>query len=324
MKRIAVIAGGYSGEHVISLKSAEVIMNHIDRNEFDPILVEISKDAWVVNHSLGKFPVNKDDFSFSVNEDQTRFDFAFIIVHGTPGEDGKLQGYLDMVGVPYSTGSAMNMSLTFNKGMTQRLLKSMGFGVAEFVLLRKGESVNVEQILSRVGLPCFVKPAQAGSSLGVSKVKSEEELEAAIDKVLAVDNQIMIESFLDGREITCGVFRNKSKATALPVTEVICENEFFDYEAKYNDTNTREITPAEISAEVYERCQAVSEQIYDYLQCEGIVRIDYFLCDDELFVMEVNAVPGMSESSIVPKMVKAAGLELRQVLTDTISQQMTS
>jgi D-alanine-D-alanine ligase len=324
MKKVAVVAGGYSGEHEISLKSAKTIMDNLDRSRFEPILVEITREAWVVDHSLGKFQIDKSDFTFQTGEDKIHFDYAYIIIHGTPGEDGKLQGYLDMMGVPYSTGSAMNMSVTFNKGLTQRLLRSYGFNVAEFVLLRKGEELRPDHILSKVGLPCFVKPAEAGSSLGISKVKEEEELAAAVEHVLKVDDQIMIEAFLDGREITCGVCRVDGKITALPVTEIISESEFFDYEAKYNDKGTQEITPADIPEEAYQRCQAVSEQVYDVMQCEGIVRIDFFLCEEDLYVVEINGVPGMSAASIVPKMIEAADQDIGQIISDLIETQLNS
>jgi D-alanine-D-alanine ligase len=263
--------------------------------------------------------VNLEDFSFSDGGAHIQFDYAYIIIHGTPGEDGRLQGYLEMKGIPYSTGPVLNMALTFNKAATQRLLKSNGLSVAKHMIITDESRPDAEEIASQLGLPCFVKPSESGSSLGVTKVKLSETMDAAIDHALEYSSEVIIESFLDGRELACGVLRTANGVQALPVTEIIAQSEFFDYKAKYEDESTREETPADISDDATLRCQELSRQIYKLTGCDGIARVDFFLCGEELFVVEINTVPGMSKESLVPKQLKAVGINLKEYITWKIS-----
>jgi len=226
-----------------------------------------------------------------------------------------------MLDIPYSTGSALSTAITFDKGVTQTILRSRGFGVADFLHLSRSSKLTEENIVHQLGLPCFVKPTQAGSSLGVSKVKRLEHLAKAMDDAFAISSNIIIESELVGREITCGVVRRGDEVVALPVTEILFEGEFFDYEAKYNDTRTREVTPAQIDSDSYARCQLLAKEVYQAMDCRGIARIDFFLCDGDLYVVEINTVPGMSPASIVPKMFSVSGLNLTAILTEIITEQ---
>jgi D-alanine-D-alanine ligase len=320
---LGIIAGGYSGEAEVSYRSSATLMDQLKDTPWEVVLITLTKEAWTAHWKNKKIEVDKNDFSFKTPEGNHKIDYAYIIIHGTPGEDGRLQGYLDMLDIPYSTGDPLNMSLTFNKGATQRSLKARGIQVSDFVQVRKGEAINKDAIITAVGLPCFVKPAEAGSSLGASKVKTMEDLLPALDKVFHVDDEAMIERYLVGRELTCGVIRYKGKVMALPITEIISSNEFFDYAAKYDPTAAQEITPAEIGEEATGHCQAIAKDIYGMLNCKGIIRIDFFLCGTELFVVEVNTVPGFSKESIVPQQLRAAGLSIKEVLMDIIETTST-
>ena len=323
-KRIAVVAGGFSEESVISLKSSETIMESLDPILYEAVLVKILDENWIASVSGQELPIDRNDFSYSREGMKFNFEYAFIIIHGTPGEDGMLQAYFDLIDIPYSTGDSANMGLTFDKGYTQIALKGNGFNVAKNVILRKGDQLDEESIRQNLGLPFFVKPTRAGSSLGISKVKDLSELQGALSQAFKEHHTIIIESFLDGIEITCGVYRKGGNLIALPVTEIVSQNEFFDYEAKYQNVGTEEITPARIDEEAFNECQELSKIIYHQLVCEGIVRIDYMLVRNKLFVIELNTVPGMSSKSIIPKQLRAASIEISDFLTDLISEKLNA
>jgi D-alanine-D-alanine ligase len=274
---------------------------------------------WKAHWQEKEYNIDKNDFSFQGPQGKVKIDYAYIIIHGTPGEDGKLQGYFDMLEIPYNTGNALNMAVTFNKGATQRSLKLAGIQISDFIHLRKDHPIRDAFIIQQVGLPCFVKPAEAGSSLGASKVKEAHELRPALRKVFEVDDEAMIERYLVGKELTCGVISYKGEVRALPITEVISKNEFFDYEAKYNSDATEEVTPALISADATSRIQKLAVDIFHLLNCRGVVRIDFFLCKDEIFVVEINTVPGFSIQSIVPKQLSVEGIAIKDLLMDIIT-----
>ena len=303
---VAVVCGGYSGESEVSMKSAAMVMRHIDRDKYTPYKVVIERDRWYLEKENGElYPIDKNDFSCAQEDGWIQFDLAFIIIHGTPGEDGKLQGYFDMMQIPHTTGSVLNMSLTFNKSATTRFLRTMGYPVANSVILHKAGSLSADEILNQLSLPLFVKPNEGGSSLGISKVKLASELEEALVKAHEASPQVIVEEFIPGREFTCGVFRKDNRIQALHITEIDSEKEFFDYAAKYSYDQTREITPARLPADLYKECQEQSERIYRDLDCEGVVRIDYILNERTFYIIEVNTVPGMTEHSIVPQQAEA-------------------
>jgi len=318
LRNIAVMAGGFSGERSISMKSAETIMEALDSSRFRPFLIDVNENGWDAILDGERIPVDKGDFSLTLDGEHFPLEYAYIIIHGTPGEDGRLQCYLEMMNVPFSTGNTLSMATTFNKAQTQTLLKSKGLPVAEFEAYRFPEMPDVGDIQDLMSLPVFVKPTESGSSIGITKVKKAKDMEYAMKQAYAVHDEVMVEQFLDGREITCGVFRAGDRIGILPVTEVVSKNEYFDYEAKYNDDLNEEITPAPISDEIYSACQEMAALVYDILGCEGISRIDFFLVEDRLYIMEVNAVPGFSKESIVPKQIAEAGLSITTLLTDII------
>lgn len=322
-KNIAVVAGGFSGESVISLQSAALFMKFIDRTKYNPYLVKILGIDWIVEVNDEEKHINKNRFSF-LNEDQEIFfDFALITIHGTPGEDGLLQGYFEMLNIPFSTGDSTVMGLTFDKGYTQLTLKSLGYLTANNILIHENDEINIKEIISKVGLPCFVKPTRSGSSLGISKVKNEDQLKMALQSAFQEHYVAMVEAELTGVEITCGVFTKLNEITALPVTEIVPANEFFDFDAKYYNKGTEEITPARINKIHAEQCQAISKRIYKDLNLKGIVRIDYMLVENDLYIIEVNTVPGMSEASIVPKQLNNAGILFRDFIDSMITLKST-
>lgn len=314
-KRIAVVCGRYTGEKAISMKSAEMVMNNIDRQKFDPVMVRIERDGWWAQVQGTDLPVDKNDFSVPNKPETIRFDAVLIAIHGTPGEDGKLQGYFDMIGMPYQTGGVLNMALTFDKFRTVSALREGGFQVAQSVILKDSGSFSPDEILKTIDLPCFVKPTNAGSSLGISRVDAAEQLPAAIEKAFAENSHVMVEALVTGTEITCGVMRIDGKATALQITEIVSYNSFFDYEAKYREDRREEITPARISEQDFEKCLRTSEAIYDFLDCRGAARVDFMLNEQGLFCIEINTVPGMSEVSILPQQCEAYGMSKTEMIT---------
>lgn len=317
MQKIAVVCGGYSGEAEVSMRSAAMVMEHIDLTLYSPVKIVIQKDRWFAEWKGAEWEVNRNDFSVMLDGEIHQFDGAFIIVHGTPGENGLLQGYFEMLGIPYTTGDVLNMSITFNKKATTTFLKSLGFSVAESVVLYKNEEWNADSILQRVGLPCFVKPNNGGSSIGTSKVKEMGQLVPAIEKAFKEDGQVIIESFLNGTEVTCGVIQWEGKVQALPMTEIVSENEFFDFEAKYKG-KSHEITPARIDQALFEEIQNLSEKIYIQLKCRGMIRVDFIIHDGVPHVVEVNTVPGFSAASIIPQQAACVGIDKTALITAVI------
>ena len=310
MKKVAVIEGGYSKEKAISIKSAKTVFDNLDRTKFSPIRVLIDENEWTAYDEEGRYTIDKNDFSFIKNGQKQIFEYAFIVIHGTPGEDGKLQGYLDMVGINYNTSSAAITALTFQKFHCNQFLKNFGINVPEARLIKSEDVINERQIIEKVKLPCFVKPTDGGSSFGITKVKTENELFPAIKKAFETGTEVIIEENLDGREVTCGVYRDSQGIKALPITEIISENEYFDYDAKYNG-KSKEITPADLDEEMTNKIKALTKEIYGILGMSGIVRMDYIIHKDEVpFLIEINAIPGMSKESIVPQMAKVNNIEL--------------
>ena len=320
MKRtIAIVAGGYTSEYQVSLRSAEGLYSFIDKDRYDLYVVVIHGLDWHVRLSDGTTaPIDRNDFSFTADGRKHVFDFAYITIHGGPGENGQLQGYLDMLHIPYSCCGVLAAAVTYDKFVCNQYLKGFGIPVADSVLLRKGQPVDEEGIRATVGLPCFVKPNLGGSSFGVTKVKENKQLLPAIEKAFGEAPEVVIESFLDGKEITCGCYKTKSKSVVLPITEVRTHDEFFDYDAKYNG-HVDEITPAEIADSLRDRVQAVTQAIYDILGAAGIIRVDYIItAGDKINLLEVNTTPGMTATSFIPQQVRAAGLDIRDVMTDII------
>jgi D-alanine-D-alanine ligase len=314
MKKVAVIEGGYSQEKAISIKSAKTVFDNLDRTKFDPTRVLIDEKEWSAYDNEGRYPIDKNDFSYVKSGTKHNFEYAFIIIHGTPGEDGKLQGYLDMVGVPYNTSSAAITTLTFQKFHCNQFLKNFGINVPEAILIKPDDEINESQIIEKVKLPCFVKPTDGGSSFGVTKVKKENELLTAIKAAFEHGTEVVVEESIEGREVTCGVYRDSEGVKALPVTEVITENEYFDYDAKYNG-KSQEVTPAELDERTTIKIQFLTKKIYGILGMKGIARIDYIINKDRApFLIEINSIPGMSKESIVPKMLKSAKLDIEKGL----------
>jgi D-alanine-D-alanine ligase len=312
-KNIALLAGGYSGEFVISIQTAETIEKNLDTLLYNVYKIIITREEWYYNNGNEKIPVDKNDFSLLIGGERIKFDCVFIAMHGTPGEDGKIQGYLDMMQVPYTTCNSIVSALTFNKSYCNKVVKAFNVvNIANSVHLIKGEPYSMGAILDQLKLPVFVKPNESGSSLGVSKVKKVEELLPAIEKAFREDNQVLIEEFIEGRELTIGVYKVNGHVYALPATEIVSKNEFFDYEAKYTPGVTNEITPANMDDALKEQLESKAMYIYRHLNCRGIVRMDFILqrLTNRLFFLEVNTMPGQSENSIVPRQVKASGRTL--------------
>ena len=322
MKNIAIIAGGNSSEYEVSMKSGKNIYDEVDETRYNKYLVILKGRDWHVEIGEEKFPVDKNDFSFTRNGEKILFDFAYITIHGVPGENGLLQGYLDMMGVPYGCCNVLASALTFDKHTCNTYLKSYGVNVADSVMLIRGMAYDVNEIINEVGLPCFVKPNAEGSSFGVTKVKEAAQLEDALKKAFALCREVLIETFIDGTELTCGVVKAGDMDITMPIAEVVPKNEFFDFEAKYDPTKSDEIIPARISPELTNRIKILSSMIYDILRCEGIIRVDYIVREDEIFMLEVNTTPGMTSNSFVPKMVRAMGGTLREVLTKIIDNKL--
>jgi len=316
---IAIAAGGDSAEEEISLQSAQTVLDNIDESRYKPILVVMRKGIWEAKLAGHSFEIDKNDFSFQLEGNRIRFDYVFIAIHGTPGEDGKLQAYFDLLNIPYSSPNHVGSTLTFNKWYNNTLLSQLGYSVAKSKYLRAGDRIDLEEIIEAVGLPCFVKPCSAGSSYGVSKVKQKEELEFALTKAFQFDREIMIEENLPGKEITCGVFRKNGKIIPMPITQIIPKGEFFDYQAKY-EGNSLEITPARIDEDSYTLTQQLSAEIYQKLDLRGVVRVDFMLVDKMPFVIEVNAVPGLSKASLIPQQVAAMNISLKDFFTAIIEE----
>jgi D-alanine-D-alanine ligase len=313
MKTIAIVAGGDSSEFEVSVKSAGEVSNVLS-GRFLVYIIMIRGTNWYWEDQKGRFHnIDKNDFTLITDEHRIRFDGVFIAIHGTPGENGLLQGYFDMLNIPYTTCGAFCSALTFNKQACKLFLKEYKIPMVEAVLIRKGDKFDPAGIVGRIGLPCFVKPNDSGSSCGVTKVKKKEELLSAIEIAFRESNEVLIETFMKGREVACGVLENKKKIVVLPVTEIISKNEFFDYEAKYTPGKSDEITPADMPVSVTNEIQRLSLHIFELLDCSGMVRVDFIVIDEKPFFLEINTVPGMTKESIVPKQAVAAGISLEEL-----------
>ncbi|MDO4790480.1 MAG: D-alanine--D-alanine ligase [Porphyromonas sp.] len=320
---VAVIAGGDSGEYEVSLKSQAGILSFLDKDLFSAIPVIITSKKWVVIGTNGEeLPIDKNDFSYCSGEEKVRFDFAYITIHGTPGENGLLPGYFEMIGIPHSTCPAFVSALTFNKFFCNRSLSALGYNVAKAILLRKGDSYNEQEIVNRLGLPLFVKPNAGGSSVATTKVKKVEDLHQAITVATVEGGDVILEQLLTGTEVTCGCYQDGSGIHVLPVTEVVSKNEFFDFDAKYNG-QVEEITPARIPDEQFATIQELTVRIYSTLNAKGIIRIDYFIsADGTPYLVEVNTTPGMTPTSFIPQQVEVAGESMKDVLRKVILHNM--
>ena len=310
---VVLFMGGDSGEYDVSIASASQVKNNLDPVKFVVFPVLIRNGKWIYTDEKGtQIPFDRNNHCIFINAEPVHFDCAFIAIHGTPGEDGKLQGYLEIAGIPYTTCDVTTSALTFNKYFCNDLAKQYGVKVAATIILRQGETWNAEVLAQEVGMPCFIKPNKSGSSVGVSKVYDLEGIPAAIAKAFAEDDEVLVQQFIKGREMACGVFTLNEKITVLPVTEVISKNDFFDYQAKYTEGLASEITPAPITEDQAAECKKLTGFMYRKFNCKGVVRFDYFLTDNEWWFLEVNTVPGFSSESIIPKQAKAAGFELKE------------
>ncbi len=319
---IALVTGGYSGESVISYKSAITIENNIDREKFNTYTIDISLKGWFCKCGDQTIPVNRNDFSVNYNNQILKFDAVLMGIHGTPGEDGKLQSYFDLLNLPYTSCDASTSSLTFNKRFTVAVAAFSGIKVAKSVHLFRSNPLLPEEILLQLQLPVFVKPNNGGSSIGMSKVTVAEDLAPALEKAFREDDQVLVEECINGREFTVGVFKTKGKIVVLPITEVISKKDFFDFEAKYSSGMATEITPAQILKEVERKLQENAEKIYQIFNCRGIVRMDFiFNAEDENpYLLEINTVPGQSEASVVPQQVKALNWTLKDFYSALIEE----
>ncbi len=317
-KNIAIVMGGYSSEVNISLKSGAVVFKHLDREKYTTFRVHILKEKWVALDDFdNEFLINKDNFSFVLNSEIIVFDCVFNAIHGNPGENGVLLAYFDLINIKHTSAPFYQIALTFNKRDTLSVVRQYGVKTAKSVFLNKGDALNFDEIIETVGLPCFVKPNNAGSSYGISKVYTKETILPAIEKAYREDEAILIESFLDGIEVSVGVIQYKNHLKVLPITEIVSENDFFDYEAKYLG-KSQEITPARISTEVQKRVEEVAKKVYSVLNMSGFSRSEYILVNDEPFFLEMNTVPGMTEESILPQQAAAAGISLKELFDNAI------
>ena len=320
MKRtIAIVAGGDTSEYEVSLRSAQGIYSFLDKDKYNPYIVVLHGTDWHVQLADGTTaPIDRNDFSFTVNGQKTTFDYAYIIIHGTPGEDGRLQGYFDMLHLPYSGCGVLASSLTYDKFVCNQYLKGFGVRIAESLLLRRGQSIADEDVIQKIGLPCFIKPNLGGSSFGVTKVKAPEQIQPAIAKAFEEAPEVIVEAFMDGTEITCGCYKTSQSSVVFPITEVVSHHEYFDYDAKYKG-DSDEITPARIPDELRDRVQKLTSAIYDILGARGIIRVDYIITEgSKINLLEVNTTPGMTATSFIPQQVRAAGLDIKDVMTDII------
>nr|WP_325288408.1 D-alanine--D-alanine ligase [uncultured Bacteroides sp.] len=320
MKRtIAIVAGGDTSEYEVSLRSAQGIYSFIDKEKYTLYIVGMHGLDWHVRLDDGRtLPVDRNDFSFQLDGQKVKFDFAYITIHGTPGEDGRLQGYFDMLRIPYSCCGVLAAALTYDKFACNQYLHAYGVRIAESLLLRQGQSITDDEVVEKIGLPCFIKPSLGGSSFGVTKVKTREQIQPAIAKAFDEAQEVVVEAFMDGIELTCGCYKTRDKSVVFPITEVVSHNEYFDYKAKYNGESD-EITPARISDELTDRVKKLTSAIYDILGAQGIIRVDYIVTEgDKINLLEVNTTPGMTATSFIPQQVRAAGLDIKDVMTDII------
>lgn len=329
-RNIAIVCGGDSSEHDVSIRSAQGLYSFFDKERYNVYVVDVKKNDWHVNFTDGSIAkIDKNDFSFLQDGRKVVFDYAYITIHGTPGENGIIQGYFELLDIPYSTSGVLVEAMTFNKYVLNNYLRGMGVNVGQSILLRRGEEdkYTEEEIAEKVGMPCFVKPAADGSSFGVSKVKNADQLAPALRVAFMESSEVMVESYLKGTEISIGCYKTKDKSVVFPATEVVTQNEFFDYDAKYNG-QVQEITPARLSDDTARRVAEETSHIYDLLHCNGIIRIDYIISkdvegNDVINMLEINTTPGMTATSFIPQQVRAAGLDIKEVLTDIVENQLS-
>lgn len=327
-RNIAIVCGGDSSEHDVSMRSAQGLYSFFDKERYNIYVVDVKGQDWHVDLQNGDTSkIDKNDFSFKKDGKTVTFDYAYITIHGTPGENGLMQGYFELLHIPYSTSGVLVEAMTFDKYVLNNYLRGFGVNVAESVLLRRGEEEKYsdDEIEKRIGMPCFVKPAADGSSFGVSKVKNADQLAPALRVAFMESDEVMVESFMKGTEISIGCYKTRDKAVVFPATEVVTSNEFFDYDAKYNG-QVQEITPARLSPETTKRVEEETSRIYDILHCNGIIRIDYIISkdadgNDKINMLEINTTPGMTATSFIPQQVRAAGLDIKDVLTDIVENQ---
>jgi D-alanine-D-alanine ligase len=321
-KKIALVTGGYSGEAVISYKSAVTIYNNLDKERYDVYKIDVNPEGWYYEDEQGmKTAVNREDFSLTVGGTLIKFDAIYIGMHGTPGEDGKLQGYFDMLKLPYTSCDAATSALTFNKRYTTAVAAAAGIPVAKSVLLFKHSNYSADTILSQLKLPVFVKPNNGGSSIGMSKVSEGGQLKEALEKAFKEDTQVLVEEMITGREFTIGAYRSNGQITVLPITEIISQKEFFDFEAKYQGAST-EVTPADIPADWKEQLESTVKKIYEVFNCRGVVRIDFIYNAEQNkpYMLEINTIPGQTEASVIPQQVRAAGDNLKDFYTALVEE----
>ena len=316
-KNIAIVMGGYSSEVEISLKSGEVVFNSLDANKYALYKVYILKEKWVVIHNKKEYQVIKDDFSVIINQEHIQFDCVFNAIHGEPGENGVLIAYFDLIGMNHTSAPFYQMALAFNKRDTLSVVKEYGIPTATSFYMHHRDEIFTDKIIKKVGLPCFVKPNRAGSSFGISKVYEEENLKAAIEKACQEDEEILIESFLDGTEVSVGVIEYQGKLTVLPITEIVSENDFFDYEAKY-EGKSQEITPARISVAEKEKVVSLATKVYQVLNMKGFSRSEFIIVDGAPYFLEINTVPGMTKESLLPQQAKEASISLTDLFDNAI------
>ncbi|WP_337932730.1 D-alanine--D-alanine ligase [Hallella sp.] len=326
-RNIAIVCGGDSSEHDVSMRSAQGLYSFFDKERYNIYIVDVKGINWHVEYEDGDVAtIDKNDFSFIGKDGKAVvFDYAYITIHGTPGENGLMQGYFDLIHLPYSTSGVLVEAMTFNKYVLNNYLRAFGVRVADSVLLRLGDEYDEKEIEKRLGMPVFVKPAADGSSFGVSKVKNADQLAPALRVAFMESDEVMIEGYMKGTEISIGCYKTRDKMVVFPATEVVTSNEFFDYDAKYNG-QVQEITPARIADETAKRVADETAKIYNILHCNGIIRIDYIISkdaegNDQINMLEINTTPGMTATSFIPQQVKAAGLDIKQVLTDIVENQ---
>ena len=326
-RNIAIVCGGDSSEHDVSMRSAQGLYSFFDKERYNIYIVDVKGINWHVEYEDGDVAtIDKNDFSFIGKDGKAVvFDYAYITIHGTPGENGLMQGYFDLIHLPYSTSGVLVEAMTFNKYVLNNYLRAFGVSVADSILLRLGDEYDEKEIEKRLGMPVFVKPAADGSSFGVSEVKNADQLAPALRVAFMESDEVMIEGYMKGTEISIGCYKTRDKMVVFPATEVVTSNEFFDYDAKYNG-QVQEITPARIADETAKRVADETAKIYNILHCNGIIRIDYIISkdaegNDQINMLEINTTPGMTATSFIPQQVKAAGLDIKQVLTDIVENQ---
>ena len=320
MLNIAIVAGGDSGEYGISMKSGKQVELYMDRDKFRPFLIEVRGKNWNYRIGTKKFPINKNDFSLYIGLKRIRFDAIFVAIHGTPGENGRIQGYFDMLRIPYTSCDVTTSALTFNKSFCKTVVEHYGIKTAKSIHLFKNRAFSEKAILANLSLPFFVKPNNGGSSVGMSKVNSPDDLGPALARAFREDSEIIVEEFIRGREITCGVLRTEGEIITFPITEIISKKEYFDYEAKYKKGMADEIVPAGLADQQAGRCRDISMLLYERLNCKGIVRFDYIFTGEDFYFLEVNTVPGLTEASIVPKMALVHGWSFTELITRLLNE----